>query len=78
MKKYKGVYIDNTFIKSESDADALLKDLTLRKYKALCELFVNNHSIELVSMMIPYEDKLHNEYGLSYEEIEKIQLDAYN
>ena len=40
-------------------------------------MFAKNASMELIVMMEPYEKRLHDECGLSYEEIEEIEIKAY-
>lgn len=77
MKQYKGYYIDKVIFHSESDIDAFIKRETIRKYQMFCKMFADNASMELIVIMRPYEERLHNEFGLSYEEIEQLEIEAY-
>lgn len=77
MKQYKGYYIDKVVFNNESEIDAFIKKQTIEKYKMLCKMFAQDACYELVAMMTPYEDRLHNEFGLSYEEIEQLEIEAY-
>lgn len=76
MKQYKGYYIDKVSFNNKQEIDAFIKKQTIEKYQQLCKMFSNNSCMELIVMMTPYEEKLHNEFGLSYEEIEQIEIEA--
>lgn len=76
MKKYKGYYIDKVIFNNEKEIDDFIKKQTIEKYQNLCKMFANDACMELVTMMQPYEDKLHNEFGLSYDEIEELEIEA--
>ena len=76
MKQYKGYYIDKVIFNNETEIDAFIKKQTIEKYQQLCKMFADNSCMELIVMMAPYEEKLHNEFGLSYEEIEQIEIEA--
>ena len=75
MKKYKGYYIDKINFYSEREIDEFIKEQTIRKYKQFCKMFENDACMELIEIMTLYQDKLHN-LGLSYEEIENIEIEA--
>lgn len=77
MKQYKGYFIDEVIFNSELEIDAFIKKQTIDKYQQLCRMFAENSCMELISMMQPYEDKLHDEFGFSYEEIEQLEIEAY-
>ena len=77
MKQYKGYYIDKVNFNSKAEIDGFIKAQTIKKYQLLCEMFAKNASMELIVMMEPYEKRLHDECGLSYEEIEEIEIKAY-
>lgn len=76
MKQYKGYYIDKVIFNNETEIDAFIKKQTIEKYQLLCKMFTNDACMELVTMMTPYEERLHNEFGLSYEEIEQLEIKA--
>lgn len=77
MRKYKGYYIDKVIFNSKSEIDAFIKKQTIEKYQQLCKMFAQNACMELIHMMQPYVDRLHDEFGLSYEEIEQLEIEAY-
>lgn len=75
MKQYKGYYIDHVTFDKESEIDEFIKNETKRKYEMLCKMFSNNPSVELSAIMKPVMEKLHD-FGLSYDEIEQIEINA--
>ena len=75
MVKYKGYYIDKVNFNSKEDIDNFIKEITIREYKQFCKMFENDACMELIEIMTLYQDKLHN-LGLSYEEIENIEIEA--
>ena len=77
MKQYKGYYIDQVIFNNETEIDAFIKKQTIEKYQQLCKMFANDACMALIVMMTPYEERLHNEFGLSYEEIEQLEIEAY-
>lgn len=77
MKQYKGYFIDHVIFNNEKEIDAFLKKQTIEKYQTLCKMFGNKACMELIEIMTPYEERLHNEFGLSYEEIEQLEIQAY-
>ena len=76
MKKYKGYYIDHVVFNSKADIDTFIKEETIAKYKKLAKMFSQKPSMELVTYMQPYMAKLHDECGLSYDEIEALEIEA--
>lgn len=77
MKQYKGYYIDKVIFNNEAEIDAFIKKQTIEHYQQLCRMIATRASFELVALMTPYETKLHYEYGLTYEEIEQLEIEAY-
>ena len=77
MKQYRGYYIDKVIFNSKEEIDAFIKKQTIEKYQQLCRMFAKDASMALVAMMHPYETRLHDEFGLSYEEIEALEIAAY-
>lgn len=76
MKQYKGYYIDKVIFNNEKEIDAFIKKQTIEKYQTLCKMFAKDACMELIGMMQPYEDRLRNEFGLSYDEIEALEIEA--
>lgn len=50
------------------------KEGTISYYKKLVKLFESHGDMEIIVEMNKIEDVLHRSYGLSYDEIEKIEL----
>lgn len=76
MKKYKGYYIDHVYFNSESDIDAFIKKQAIERYKTLAVMFSNKPSMELTSMMCDLADRLVKVFGLTYTEIEELEIAA--
>lgn len=74
MKKYKGYYIDNICFKSKKDIDEFIKSQAIDRYKQLSKLFAKNPSMEISSIMSDLSLKLHDEFNLSYSEIEALEI----
>ena len=77
MKQYKGYYIDKVFFHSESDIDDLIKRKGVDRYKMLCTMFASKPSMELSVMMTDAARYLNKVCGLSYDEIEEIEVEAF-
>ena len=77
MTNYKGYYIDNVIFHSKSDIDAFVKEQAINKYKMLVEMFSRKPSMELSCMMSDHADRLHKVFGLSYGEIEDIEIAVF-
>lgn len=77
MKQYKGYYIDKVIFNSEADIDEFIRKQTIEYYQRLCRMLAASTSMELIALITPYEAKLHYEFGLSYEEIEQLEIEAY-
>lgn len=76
MKNYRSYYIDGVAFTCKADIDNFIKELTIESYKRLCFMFANNPSMELCNMMSNKADYLHSACGLSYDEIEAIEIEA--
>lgn len=77
MTKYRGYYIDKVVFNSKKDIDEFIKNETIKKYQEYCRMFEKEPSMELMHHFLhPYMKKLHNECGLSYEEIEILEATA--
>lgn len=77
MRQYKGYYIDKVTFNSKEDVDNFIKTQLIDRYKKLCVMFSENVRIELIPIMQGIEDKLHDDYGMTYTEIEQIELSIY-
>ena len=77
MKQYKGYYIDHIYFNSEADIDAFVKQQAVDRYKLMCRMFANNSTMELSVLMSEQADKLHNTFGMDYNEIEAIEIEVF-
>lgn len=76
MKKYRGYYIDGCVFRTEKEIDDFVKNQAVKKYSTLCAMFSRNPSMELNAIMCAHAYSLHHEHGLSYEQIEQIEISA--
>lgn len=76
MKHYKGYYIDGVHFTNESKIDAFLLTQAIERYEMLARMFTETPSMEVSVMMGDQADRLHTVFGLSYDEIETIEIEA--
>lgn len=74
MKKYIGYYIDGVYFNHKCEIDNFIKEQSIERYKMLVKMFANNSIMEISIACSDAADFLHNECGLSYEEIEQIEI----
>ena len=74
MTKYKGYYIDHIYFNSKADIDAFIKDLEIARYKKLAIMFANHHSMEISAAMDDLSLVLVNQYGLTWEQVEALEV----
>ncbi len=77
MKKYKGCYIDKTFFNNEAEIDEFLKQQAIREYKIRCQVFAINKDMGSGIYADEQAEKLNREYGISWEELEQMEIEAY-
>lgn len=77
MKKYKGYYIDKVAFRSEAEIDGFVKQLAIREYKIRCQVFSLNGTMEASILADEQAQKLNKEYGISWEELEAMEIEAY-
>lgn len=83
MTKYKGYYIDNVIFNSKNDIDNFIKSELITKIKKYSKMLVDAPEAHItpgyvhgfIEIITAAEDRLHKEYNMSYEEIEKLELD---
>lgn len=78
MTKYRGYYIDNVVFSSKKDIDEFVKQSLINKLKSLNEMLLSprysgKEKLLIVSEISIREHKLHDEFGMSYEEIENLE-----
>lgn len=77
MKKYKGYYIDHVYYHSEAEIDEAIKQREINNYKMRCEIFAMRKTMEASIFADEQAEKLNREYGISWEELEQIEIEAY-
>lgn len=77
MKKYKGYYIDKVFFNNESEIDEFVKQQEIREYKIRCQIFAINKNMGASIYADEQAEKLNREYGISWEELEQMEIEAY-
>ena len=77
MTQYRGYYIDHIHFHSKADIDAFVKKQAIERYKLMCRMFANNSTMELSILMGEQADKLHNAFGMEYDEIEAIEIEVF-
>jgi len=76
MKKYKGYYIDNFVFHSEAEIDAFLKKKAIDYFIWLNQYFNRNMSIEASAACSEQAQILHDTFGLTWDEIEALEIEA--
>lgn len=74
MKNYKGYYVDDFVFHSESEIDAFLKKQAVDYFIWLNKYFSEHMTVEASVACSEQADRLHNEFGLSWEEIEEMEI----
>lgn len=78
MIQYKGYYIDHIIFNSKADIDNFIKEQAIDRYRMMCRMFAREDaSMELSILMSEQADRLHNQFGMDYNEIEEIEIEAY-
>ena len=77
MTKYRGYYIDKVIFSSKSEIDAYVKQSIIDKIKQFNKMMMsprysNSERIHLASMITDCERRLHDEFGMSWEDVENI------
>jgi hypothetical protein len=76
MKQYKGYYIDGVHFTSESEIDNHIKQKAIKRYEQLSKWFAENPSMELSIASSEQADYLHDVIGMSWNDIEAIEISA--
>lgn len=77
MKKYRGLYIDHVYYHSKTDIDEAIKQREIENYKMRCGIFAMRKTMEAGVFADEQAQKLHDEFGVSWEELEQIEVQAY-
>lgn len=81
MTKYKGYYIDGVIFKTKAEIDGFIKAEIIKKIKVLHDMmfsgrYSNAEVMQLNNEITFREERLHDEYGMNWEEIEEIPFTA--
>lgn len=81
MRKYKGYYIDGVIFHSREEIDQHIKNEIINKIKTLHDMmfsgrYSNAEVMQLSNEITIREERLHDEYGMDWEEIENIPFTA--
>ncbi len=78
MTQYKGYYIDHIYFHSKAEIDNFIKEQAIDRYKMMCRMFVKDDAgMELSILMSEQADRLHNQFGMDYNEIEAIEIEVF-
>lgn len=81
MIKYRGYYIDGVIFSSKDQIDEFIKNSVFDKYKQFCRMFCSDkytakEKLAISVEMSVREKRLHEEFGVSLEELENIFEDV--
>lgn len=77
MTKYRGYYIDHVIFNSKAEIDDYLKQSAINTYRTACKLFAEQPCMEYAKYAADKADALHTVHGLTWTEIEEIEIEAY-
>lgn len=77
MKKYKGYYIDKVAFHSEAEIDEFIKQQAIKEYEKRCKIFATRGTMEASIYASKQAEKLNKKYGISWEELEQMEIEAY-
>ena len=77
MKKYNGYYIDGVIFKSKNEIDDFIKNEIIKKIKIFHDMMFSGRYntaevLKLNDEITIREQRLHDEFNMSWEEIEEI------
>ena len=81
MKRYKGYYIDGAIFNSEAEIDSFIKNEIINKIKMLHDMMFSGRyntadMMALSNEISTREERLHNEYNMSWDDIDMIPFTA--
>lgn len=77
MKKCKGYYIDKVIFHNEAEIDEFVKQQAIKEYEKRCKIFANCGTMEASIYASEQAEKLNKKYGISWEELEQMEIKAY-
>lgn len=78
MTQYKGYYIDGSTFKNKADVDAFRESENVRLYIIAVEAFAHNKTPAAAALVDEYAEKLVNNFGYTWEQVEEIEKQVYN
>ena len=76
MKKYRGYYIDKVVFNNAAEIDAFIKKQAIDRFIKLNKIFASHLTMEASIACSEQADRLHNQFGFSWEEIEAMEIQA--
>ena len=76
MTNYRGYYIDHVHFHSQSDIDEFIKRQDILEYQTRCAVFAIEGTMESSNYASEQAEKLHKEYGISWEDLEQIEIES--
>lgn len=74
---YRGYTLDGTIFTSKQDIDRFLEKQAVESYKTACQLFAETHSISASIAMEEKAERLVNQFGYDWEQLEEIEISVY-
>lgn len=78
MRQYKGYGIDHVIFHSEKDIDEMLKRHAIEDYILRCRVFAGMKTMDVSKWVDEAAELLNKKYGISWEELEEMEIQAYN
>lgn len=77
-RKYRGYYIGPGAFQTKAEIDNFIKQQAIRRYQSYCRSFLRDRTIEASVVMSNHADYMHNVCGMSYDEIEAIEIEVFS
>jgi hypothetical protein len=76
MTQYRGHYIDNVIFHNTEEIDNFIKAEDVRAYRQAIKIFAGSQTMAASIYMDQKAEKLVNEYGYTWEEVEAIEIET--
>lgn len=76
-RQYKGMYIGQGCFNSKEEIDRFLESQAVYAYKIACEIFMKDKDYEAAAYADEKAERLVNQFGYTWEQIEAIESDIY-
>ena len=74
---YKGYYIGPGAFNNKAEIEQHIKAQSIESYKTFCKCFAMSKTIEGAVILSEKADWMHEHLGMSYEEIEAIEIETF-